>query len=168
MTSYRVVALEHQIAQEVRKSGEAPGWGHPAFKAVVDGYGPCRLCLRRFEAGREMGILFTYDPFEGLEPYPLPGPIYVHGSDCHRHPEDQPIPDELLTLPLTFNAYRHGRVLQAQERTTSTRDADATIHKLLARPDVNYIHVRNTEAGCYILRLERDEREQTQASFDAS
>ena len=34
-------------------------------------------------------------------------------------------------------------------------DVDAAIGRLLAREEVGYIHVRNTEAGCYIARVDR-------------
>jgi hypothetical protein len=152
---YRVMAIEDQIAKEVRRTGEAPGRGHPAFTDVATSYGPCRLCLRTFETGTDRRILFTYDPFEQLEPFPLPGPIYVHENSCGRHPEHQPIPGELEELPLTFNGYERGRLLHAQERTTDPREIETTIQRMLGRPDVDYIHVRNTEAGCYILRIER-------------
>jgi hypothetical protein len=32
---------------------------------------------------------------------------------------------------------------------------DAGVEKLLGRPDVDYIHVRSTTAGCYTFRIER-------------
>jgi hypothetical protein len=30
------------------------------------------------------------------------------------------------------------------------------LERLLARPDVDYIHVRDTEAGCFDCRIERE------------
>lgn len=48
-------------------------------------------------------------------------------------------------------------MLHWQERTTDPREVEATIQRMLGRPDVDYVHVRNTEAGCYILRIEREE-----------
>lgn len=77
MIDYRVVAIEDQVAKEVRETLMAPGWNHPATTDIATGYGPCRLCLQTFEVGRDRRILFSYDPFEGLEPFPLPSPINV-------------------------------------------------------------------------------------------
>jgi hypothetical protein len=34
-------------------------------------------------------------------------------------------------------------------------DVDGAAERLFAHPAVAYIHVRNSEAGCYIARLER-------------
>ena len=46
------------------------------------GYGPCRLCLDTFRVGADERLLFTYDPFAGLDPYPAPVPIFVHADGC--------------------------------------------------------------------------------------
>jgi hypothetical protein len=32
---------------------------------------------------------------------------------------------------------------------------ESTLERLLALPDVEYVHVRDTSAGCYDLRVER-------------
>ena len=42
----------------------------------------------------------------------------------------------------------------ARERVADG-DVDPAIERLLAREEVGYIHVRNTQAGCYIARVER-------------
>jgi hypothetical protein len=36
-------------------------------------------------------------------------------------------------------------------------DVETPLAALLARPDVDYVHVRDTTAGCYDLRIERSE-----------
>lgn len=57
--------------------------------------------------------------------------------------------------PDTFEAYGRGRRLIAVERTASPERVAPAVEALLTRPEVDYLHVRNTEAGCYILRIER-------------
>jgi hypothetical protein len=42
----------------------------------------------------------------------------------------------------------------ARERVADG-EVDAAIERLLAREEVGYLHVRNTQAGCYIARVER-------------
>lgn len=153
MQSYRVVAIPSAIAESVRATLASPGYGHPAHTEVATGHGPCRHCLRTFRVGTERRILFTYDPFDGLEALPLPGPVFVHADACPRYPEDGGFPAELRGLPLTLNGYGRGRRLHAQEYVTNG-DVDARIEDLLARPDIDYIHVRDTKAGCYDLRIE--------------
>jgi Protein of unknown function (DUF1203) len=154
MPSYRVVAIPTAIAESVRATLASPGYGHPAHTEVATGHGPCRHCLRTFRVGAERRILFTYDPFDGLEALPLPGPVFVHADACQRYPEDAGFPAELRGLPLTLNGYGRGRRLGAQEYVTNG-DVDARIENLLARPDIDYVHVRDTKAGCYDLRIER-------------
>jgi hypothetical protein len=34
-------------------------------------------------------------------------------------------------------------------------DVEPVVDRLWKRPDVDYIHVRDTEAGCYDFRIER-------------
>jgi len=154
MTPYRVVAIPQAVADSVRTTRSSPGYGHPAHAEVATGYGPCRLCLRDFRVGEERRILFTYDPFAGSEALPLPGPVFIHEAPCRRHGEDAGFPEDLRGRPLTLNAYARGRRLLAQEYL-GDGGAEAGIESLLARPEVDYIHVRDTRAGCYDLRIER-------------
>lgn len=154
MPPYRIAAIPDAIADAVRTTGTSPQYGHPAHAEVATGYGPCRQCLRTFTVGAERRVLFTYDAFHDTEPLPLPGPVFIHESTCARYPEDGGFPEDLRHLPLTFNAYRRGRQLRAQEYVSDGVVAPV-IERLLARPDVDYIHVRNTEAGCYMFRIER-------------
>jgi hypothetical protein len=34
-------------------------------------------------------------------------------------------------------------------------EVETAIERLFSRPEIDYLHVRDTEAGCYDLRLER-------------
>lgn len=154
MTPYRTIAIPTAAAESVRATLTSPRYGHPASAAVANSGGPCRHCLKHFRVGGEECILFTYDPFDGLERLPLPGPIFVHAKTCGRHPEDGGFPEDLRKQRLTFNAYARGRHLTAREYIEDGH-VEPAIERLLARPDVDYIHVRDTGAGCYDLRIER-------------
>jgi hypothetical protein len=151
---YRVVAIPSEIADVVRSTHKSPGYGHPAHTEVAGGHGPCRQCLRTFAVGQERRILFTYDPFAGTESLPLPGPVFIHEVPCERYAEDNGFPDDLRPHALTFNAYEQGRRLRAQEYVTDGR-VEPVIERLFARPDVDYIHVRDTRAGCFDFATER-------------
>ena len=153
MNAYQVIAIPETLAQKVRTTLKAPGYGHPAHVEVAAGYGPCRLCLKKFREGEEDRILFTYDPFRGLDSYPSPGPVFIHRNGCPAY-EEEGFPADLRDLPLTLEAYGLDRWIVARERVADG-EVDAAIGRLLAREEVGYIHVRNTEAGCYIARVER-------------
>ena len=155
---YTVVAMDPSVAADVRATLVAPDYEHPAFVEIAGDPAPCRVCLGRFEPGQESRILFTYDPFRVTEPeLPLPGPIFIHEDECRPYDARGGFPESLVRGPLTFNAYADDRRLVAAPRTEAgDRDAvEHTIALLLADPDVRYIHVRSTRAGCFLCQVER-------------
>ena len=154
MISFHTVAIPTSAAEEVRATLASPGYGHPAHVEVAQGHGPCRHCLRTFRVGEERRILFTLDPFTSVEALPLPGPVYIHEDSCELYPIDGGFPDDLRSHVLTLEAYARGRKLQAQEYVEDG-DVEAVIERLFARPEIDYIHVCDTEAGCFDLRIER-------------
>lgn len=154
MQSYRVVAVGEPIADAVRNTLRSPGYGHPAHTEVATGYGPCRHCLRTFAVGSDRRILFTYDSFHGREQLPLPGPVFIHEEQCERYPEDGGFPADMLSHRLTLNAYAPGRRLVGQ-RYVSNGLVEPELQRLLSQPDVTYIHVRDTDAGCYDFSIEK-------------
>jgi Protein of unknown function (DUF1203) len=158
MQSYRVVAVGDRIADAVRKTLRSPGYGHPAHTEVATGYGPCRQCLRTFSVGTDRRILFTYDAFYGKEALPLPGPVFIHEDHCERYPEDAGFPVDMLSHRLTLNAYSGGRRLVSQSYVSNGL-VEPRIQQLLQDREVAYIHVRDTDAGCYDFRIERTSNE---------
>jgi len=153
-SSFRTVPIPTALARAACHDNRSPQYGHPAHRERATGYGPCRLCLGTFQVGEEDRLLFTYNPFEGLDPYPSPGPIFVHADGCVAHAPDTEFPAALRALPLTLEGYAPGRWVVARERVEGG-DVEGAATRLFAHPAVSYIHVRNSEAGCYIARLER-------------
>jgi hypothetical protein len=154
MISYRVIAIPTKVVAQVQQSNKAPGYGHPAHTEIANGYGPCRHCLRTFQIGKEQRTLFTYDPFHGIEEVPLPGPIFIHAESCERYPEDAGYPKDLRQHGAVFNAYAKGQHL-IERVLVANGDHDAAVERLLTRKDVDYIEVRDREAGCFDFRIER-------------
>jgi len=167
MSPARVVALPDWIAVKVRSTLRSPRYGHPAHAEVATGHGPCRACLRPFEVGVDRRILFTLDAFEGIEPSPLPGPVFIHEEPCERFPEDGGFPHELEEHPLSIFAYGRGRRLLGQELGVD-RDAAGAAARLLDLPGVDYVQVHDAAAGCYDFRIERAERREDSAAARAS
>ena len=155
LAGFRVLPIAPALAQEVRSTLKSPQYGHPAHVELATGYGPCRACLQQFRTGEEDRILFTYNPFAGLDEYPSPGPVFIHAKSCAAFAEAQSFPQELRSLPLTLEAYGEDRWIIARERP-SAQEIEGSIERLLNTSGVRYIHVRNAEAGCFIARIERD------------
>ena len=126
----------------------------PALMQPATGFGPCRLCLRTFRGGEEMRTLFTYDSYAGVAEFPQPGPVYIHADDCDRF-EGDGFPPDLRALELTFEGVAAGPRVVALERTHGD-EVDNVIEHLLALSDVDYVNVRNTEAGCFVARIARE------------
>jgi hypothetical protein len=154
MLPIRIVAIPTEVAEAVRATLRAPVYGFPAHAEVATDAAPCRHCLRTFVAGEDRRILFTYDRFAGVESLPQPGPVYVHAEACLRYSEDAGFPEELRGSPRTVEAYALGRRLLAQEYVADG-EFEPAIEKLLALPDVDYLHVNSTTAGCFTFRIER-------------
>jgi hypothetical protein len=154
MGTFRVAAIPTAIAESVRNTQKAPGYGFPAQKEVAAGRAPCRHCLRLIKVNEEELFLFDYDPFHELGVPPLPGPVHVHARDCERHEGASTFPEEYRGRLLTLDAYGEDRALLAEVRVSNGEEESAA-ERLFADPEVKYIHVRSTEAGCYLFRLDR-------------
>jgi hypothetical protein len=151
MTPYRVIALRQETADEARRTLRSPGYGHPVHMEVARGSGPCRLCLRPFRLHEEERVLFTYNPFPEDADLPAPGPVFVHRDSCERF-EASGFPPELRSLPLTLEGYDERGLTRVRVKA---EDPDAAARDVLARPGVAYAHLRHSEAGCFVARLER-------------
>ena len=155
MSRFRVIALPSETAAQVRTSGKAPHYGHPAHTELASGYGPCRHCLRTFRIGQEHRTLFTYDPFAGIEHVPLPGPIFIHEQPCARYSPDVGFPADLESYAVVLNGYAAGQKLMERMLVSAAEDKTAAVRRLLERPDIDYIEVRDQTAGCFDFRIER-------------
>ena len=154
MNSFQVIAIPTEVAESVGETGKAPQYGFPAHMEVAAGRAACRHCLQLIRTKEEKLFLFTYDPFEELGVPPLPGPVYIHAEACERRVGASSIPEEYRGRQLTFAAYGEDRQLLKEIRLT-TGNEDEEAQRLFASPAVKYIHVRSTEAGCYLFRLDR-------------
>ncbi|HSL64585.1 MAG TPA: DUF1203 domain-containing protein [Gaiellaceae bacterium] len=150
---FAVSALAQDVADHVREHGRDPVWGHAAVTQVAAGFGPCRLCLRTFREGEDLRTLFTHDTYAGVAEFPQPGPVFVHAEPCARWDGDG-FPPGLRRLALTFEGVAAGPRVVALERTRGA-EAEAAIERLLGLAEVEYVNVRNTEAGCFVARVER-------------
>lgn len=155
MSSFQVAAIPSEVAEFVRATGKAPVYGFPAHREPAGGRAPCRHCLRLILPHEEELLLFTYDPFRELGEPPLPGPVYIHAEQCQRNEAQQSFPEEYKGRLLTLAAYGEDRRLLAEKRLTGRGEAEE-VENLFADPAVKYIHVRSTEAGCYLFRLDRN------------
>ncbi len=152
--NYKVVPLSSEIARSVRAEMISPQYRHPASVAVATGYGPCRQCLRKLIVGEDERILFTYNAFAGLSNLPNPSPVFIHKSEC-RPFDGNGFPPELIDLPLLFEGFAAESELVKRE-PMSRENFEDQIAEIFGLSGVNYINIRNAEAGCFVARIERN------------
>lgn len=152
MPEFHVIPIDETIARRVRETLKDPIYGLPVRVEPATGYGPCRLCLRTFEAG-ELRILFLYNPFSAEQDADFAGPVFVHAAPCEPYAPDGAFPEEIKRLPIVLRAYDEYQRCVAQSKPVAER-VDAALSELIGRADVAYIHVRNAEAKCFIARVE--------------
>jgi Protein of unknown function (DUF1203) len=85
--------------------------------------------------------------------FPQPGPVYIHAVHCDRY-DCTGFPPDLRALELTFEALAPGPRVVALERNDG-EGAEGVIERLLDLPDVDFVNIRNTEAGCFVARVDR-------------
>lgn len=154
MSSFRAVAIPTEIAERVRSTMKSPKYGFPAHREVAAGRAPCRHCLELVKLKEEELILFTMDAFHGLNVPPSPGPVYIHAESCARYSGNGGIPETYRGKLLTLEAFGADRKLLAEVRSSDSEE-EKIASELLLNPEVEYVNVRSTEAGCFLFRLER-------------
>ena len=155
MSSFHAVAIPTEVADGVRSTMKSPKYGFPAHREVAAGRAPCRHCLKIIKLQEEELLLFTMDAFHGLGVPPSPGPVYVHAERCVRFEGNGGIPEAYRGRLLTLEAFGADRKLVAEIRATNSRE-ETIAEELFANPEVRYVQVRSTEAGCFLFRLERN------------
>ena len=151
--TFTVRGIPQEIADEVRRTRVAPGYGHPAHQEVARGTGPCRCCLRTFVPGVDERLLFTYRPRADDETITAPGPIFIHADHCETY-AGEGFPEGLRSLPIAFEA-RAGQSRVPGLTRAAGANAEREITKLLQDGDTGWLHLRHAEAGCFIARVDR-------------
>ena len=131
-SEFRVIALSERFAEKVRQTRKSPGYGHPVHAEAAHDHWPCRVCLSRKEPHGEGRLLFTLDPFHGIETLPLPGPVFIHEEAVRALPRGRRLPGRSPAGAADVQRLRKGRKLRAQE-AVEDGDVEPTIRALLAR-----------------------------------
>jgi Protein of unknown function (DUF1203) len=151
----RFVALPTELVDSYRR-GEPDGYGRIPERQISDGGGlPCRHCLQDIAEGDEYLVL-AHRPFTDLQPYAETGPIFVHADACRRHPETSRLPDVFLGRPqFMVRGYDAGeRIVYGTGAIVETDRLAEVAGEIIARPDVEFVHVRSASNGCFQCRID--------------
>jgi hypothetical protein len=81
-----------------------------------------------------------------------------------RYEEQAGFPQDIRAHRLTLIAYGAGRQV-LDEKCVESGSAEESVELLLANKDALYLHVRDTEAGCYDFTIEKDSLQLLVSSF---
>ena len=95
----------------------------------------------------------SYNPYPEPEQVPVGGPIFIHEDSCE--PFDGPgFPEELRGLPMALRGhFKDGSTIINQK--LEDQDPEAAIEAMFQNPRIAFIAIQNTEAACFIARVER-------------
>ncbi len=149
MTDLHVLAIDPARLDGIRAAG-TDGHGNRLVPFPARGWEPLRCCLRLPDEGEPI-LLIAYAPFADPSPWREVGPVYVHAERCGGHAPDAGLPPQLRTGPRILRTYRADRTLAYDDITyvAAGQDVEDVLHDLLARPDVDEVHVRASLSQCF-------------------
>ena len=156
--SFRIVPLSKEYAARIRATGQ-DDFGNEIVEQIAGGYGPCRVSLKPFKPGVDTRMLLSHSPFTIANAFNQPGPIFVNSgeieeySDVHRFPPE--IKVDKQNFPLSLIGYNQKQEMVFSE-LVGEQDVEEMIERVFAHEsDVEYLHARNAQAGCFICKIQR-------------
>lgn len=158
MSNFKIVPLTENFCNRIRQTMR-DDYGNQLFATVAAGAGPCRQSLKPFKVGADRRILVSHTPFESNNTYHQVGPIFIHAepvetySDIYRFPPE--IKADKESFPLSILGYSSDDRMVYTE-LVGDKDIDERLEAVFnEHPEAAYLHVRNSEACCFICKVER-------------
>jgi len=158
MNKFKIVPLSKEYAAKIRNNRK-DDFGNEVVEQVATGKGPCRVSLKPFKVGGDIRILFSHSPFIEQNIFNQPGPIFISKEEVEPYSEVHRFPPELKnnkeSFPLSLIGYNKKQDMIFTQ-LVGNNDVDLLIEKIFEEhPKVEYLHVRNSKACCYICKVER-------------
>ena len=156
--NFKIVPISEEYVSRVRAAGR-DDFGNELLEQVASGSGPCRLSLKPFRPGVDRRILFSHSPFTKANAFNQPGPVFVNSADVEEYSDVGRFPPEIKSdktnFPLTLIGYDREQRMVFSE-LVGDGDVDKMIERIFrTEPEVDYLHARNAQAGCFICKIER-------------
>jgi len=140
----------------IRAAGRDEAGNLLEVRVLEDSGAPLRCCLREARAGERV-LLIAYTPPGTAGAYAERGPVFVHAERCEGYPTPAQYPPGLAHRQQVVRAYdRQGRIADGV-LVADGQQAQGVIAELLARPEVELVHLRNVGYGCYNFAVRADE-----------
>jgi hypothetical protein len=158
MTQFKIVPISKAQAAEIRLT-RRDNFGHQVIEQVATGKGPCRVSLKPFAKGVDKRLLLSHTPFTIDNAFNQPGPVFIHSQEVEEYADVHRFPPEIKadkdSFPLTLIGYSNDQRMVFTQ-LVGDDDVDELISAVLSsHSEIDYLHARNAEAGCYICKIER-------------
>lgn len=158
MNNFKIVPLSKNYVRHIRETRK-DDFGHSVIEQIATGSGPCRVSLKPFKKGVDKRLLFTHTPFEVDNAYNQPGPVFINAEDVEQYASIYQFPPEIKankkSFPLTLIGYNNEQMMTLS-KLVGDGDVDEMITEIFnTDPNVAYLHARNSQACCFICKIER-------------
>jgi len=154
-TNFRIVGLPQAQFEPLFGLNENELAARGARRLVVDakpGF-PCRVSLAEAEIG-ETVILLPFVHHNVDSPYRASGPIFVRENAKEPTLPADEVPEVVASRTISVRAYdKSGMMLDGS--VVPGAEMKNHIHRLFAKPKIDYLHLHNAGAGCYSCKVER-------------
>jgi len=158
MNKFKIVPVSKAYAAKIR-SERVDDFGNEVIERVAMGSGPCRISLRPFNKGVDKRLLLKHSPFEIDNAFNQPGPIFINSDEVEEYSDIYRFPPEIKankeSFPLSLIGYDEEQQMVFTQ-LVGDGDVDEMINDIFDhRAEVAYLHARNSEACCFICKIER-------------
>jgi hypothetical protein len=151
---FSISALPSDELRRIRIAG-SDDFENPFCPEVAKvGGSPLRCCLRESEPGERIALI-SYRPFPWPGPYAEVGPVFVHAEECGGYIETSRYPEGFAKRRQLLRAYNHRHEISDAIQAINGDQTVQILSWLLARPEVDFVHSRNVEWGCYMFSARR-------------
>ena len=158
MRNFKIVPLTKSYATKIQQTLK-DDFDNNVTEQIATGFGPCRVSLKPFKVGQDVRLLFKHSPFEIDNIFNQAGPIFIHKDDVEAYQDIYHFPKEIkadkINFPLTLIGYS-----KEQNMVFTKLVGDLDVDKLIIKSfeqyaEIDFLHVRNAEASCFICKIER-------------
>jgi hypothetical protein len=158
MNNFRIIPLSKEYARSIRFK-MTDDFNHAVLEQVASGKGPCRVSLQPFVPGKDRRLLFTYSPFSIDNAFNQPGPVFIDHQEVDEYKDIYHFPPAIKadkkSFPITLIGYDREQQM-VFTKLVGKHDIDELICKIFHdHQEIDFLHARNAEAGCYICKIER-------------
>lgn len=153
--SFLVVPLKQSLFKHLygKSAPDLEKLGARAYIADAKPGFPCRVSLRDAEPGERL-ILLNFEHQPADTPYRSSHAIFVIDGAVEATPAIDEVPEMLVCRLLSVRAF-DAMDMMVNADVIDGHDAAAYFEKILARTDVEYLHVHNANRGCFDARVVR-------------